>query len=603
MTARPLTHDAIRAGAADLGRRAALLDRINVFPVVDADTGANMSQTLAAAVRAIDLGAADVQREVLLGARGNSGVILAQFLVGFLDRLGPGDPPDPQTVADAIAHGRDLAYRAVSEPVEGTILTAMTELARLVVELDGVPDLDRHRELERRMAAAVAATPKLMPRLAEAGVVDSGALGFHVFASGLTLLLPGLNQAEQVRARLVARLDGEDAAPLGEIADRISPAFLEAAASRGASQRYCVGLVVELDRDPPDGWQARFGALGGSVDAVRREDLLKLHVHCDDPQAAVRAAAELGRVVDTTTQDLAAELVRATSVDDEGPAPITARRLRVLGDSSMSLDRGLARELGITRIQNYVGVLGEMIRDDDLDRDAMFARMREGTPFKTAQTSAEEVSRFLDRALEREGAAVYLAVGRAYTGTQDLVRRVAAEHPLGRRLTVLDTRAASGQQGLVTLAVARRARETEDLDELLAYAGEQIRGCREYLVIDDLGYLVRSGRLGRVKAALAGALSLKPIVGHGGDGAITWAKVRSHRAGLEEIVRRIRRHPGEGPLLAMVEHTDNREWALEVQGSLAAALPEGAEIVLCPLSSTSSVHMGPGTWGVAVTRL
>jgi DegV family protein with EDD domain len=487
--------------------------------------------------------------------------------------------------------------------VEGTILTAMTALARIAGELDGVPDLERHRELERRMTAVVAETPRLMPRLARAGVVDSGALGFHVFAGGLTLLLPALDDPAAAAERIRDRLEGRDAAPLGEIADRIDPAFLEAAVRDESSLRYCVDLVVELRSEPAADWRSRFEALGVSLDAVRRDDLIKLHVHCDDPTAATDAAAELGRVLETAVQDLAAALKRAASAGSE-PAPATADTCAiVLGDSSMSLSRELVRELGIAKLENYVNVHGEMVRDDDLDREVLFSRMRGGASYTTAQASAEEVQQLLDRCLEPDRPAIYLAVGRAYTGTQDLVRRVAAEHPLGDRLTILDTGAASGQQGLATLAVARRARETRSAQELLDYAGAQIRGCVEYLVIDDLGYLVRSGRVGRVKAAFAGVLSVKPIVGHGGDGAITHAKVRSHRAAYDEIARRVARHPGTGPLLLMVEHTDNRDWALTVRDRLARDLPAGTEIAVAPLSSTSAVHMGPGTWGVAVTRV
>ncbi len=97
-------------------------------------------------------------------------------------------------------------------------------------------------------------------------------------------------------------------------------------------------------------------------------------------------------------------------------------------------------------------------------------------------------------------------------------------------------------------------------------------------------------------------LSVKPIVGHGGDGAITHAKVRNHESAVDEIIHRISNHPGEGPLLIMVEHTDNIEWAGQVKQRLLEALPPDTEIVLSPLSSTSAVHMGPGTWGVAATR-
>jgi len=121
-------------------------------------------------------------------------------------------------------------------------------------------------------------------------------------------------------------------------------------------------------------------------------------------------------------------------------------------------------------------------------------------------------------------------------------------------------------------------------------------------VLDTLAYLSRTGRVGRVKAALAGALGVRPIVGHGGDGAITHGKVRSHQEALVFIAERLAAHPGTGPLLVLLEHTDNRAWLEEVRARLAAGLPPDTEFVTAPLSSTSSVHMGPGTWGVAVTR-
>jgi len=154
----------------------------------------------------------------------------------------------------------------------------------------------------------------------------------------------------------------------------------------------------------------------------------------------------------------------------------------------------------------------------------------------------------------------------------------------------------------VALMAARRARTAASFDELVAYASLQIAGCREYLAIESLEFLARTGRVGKIKAALAGALSVRPIVGHGGDGAITYAKVRSEEAAIREIVRRVAAHPGEGRLVVMLEHTDNRKRVEEIAAILAAALPPDAEILYSPLSSTASVHMGPGTWGVAVSR-
>jgi hypothetical protein len=603
MTPRALLFEAMLAGAADVKRRAALLDLINVFPVVDADTGANLGRTIDALAAAIAGGGDGVGRALLAGARGNSGIILAEHLVGTLAALAPGAGFDAAALADALDRGRERAYRAVARPVEGTMLTVMSALPGLLRELDGVPELAAHRELERRLAAVVADTPRLMPRLAAAGVVDSGALGFHVFACGAALVLPALRDPEAGLAAIRSRRDGVDAAPLGAIADRIDPRFLaDAARAREVDARWCVDAVIELAGEPPDGLAARLAAIGGSVDLARADGLLKLHVHCDEPEAVRRAAEEVGRLASFEADDMAAGLVRAGALAAAAPSGALAQPLRVAGDSSMSLSRDLAAAWGVVRLENYVGAAGAMLRDEALDRDALFRRMRAGQAFTTAQASPAEARAFVDGLLAAPGRAVYLAVGRAYTGTQELVRTAAADHPERERLAILDTRAASGQQGLAALLAARFARVAPDFDALLAYAERQIAACREYLAIESLEFLARTGRVGRIKAAFAGALSVRPIVGHGGDGAITWAKVRSEEAAIREVVRRVAAHPGEGRLVALLEYTDNEPRVREIGARLAEAAPGDAELLYSPLSSTSSVHMGPGTWGVAVSR-
>jgi DegV family protein with EDD domain len=598
MTVRDVLSGAILAGVADLRRRAGLLDRINVFPVVDADTGTNMLRTVEALADAFGRGDPDPSRAVLLGARGNSGVILAQFLVGLLDRLWSMEDLDAARLRAAISHGRDLARCAVSDPVEGTILTVMDDLSGLLAT-NGIADLESHAGLESDLAAAVARTPELMPRLAAAGVVDSGALGFHVLACGLTLALPWLGGDRRAEDAIRGRRAGETGAPLAGIADRIDPVFLATIAEQGTDRRYCVDVVIELSGPAPENLAARFLGVGGSVDAVTRDGLVKLHVHADDPEAVREVAAAIGRVARCEAEDMTAGLIRE---GDGSGAPAAPVRVRVLGDSSMSLARETAAPLGVVRFENYVDVGGRMVRDGDLDLPSLFGRMRGGQVFRTAQTSAAEARGLIDRELSRAGHLVYLAVGRAYTGTQDLVRRVIAEHPGRERIAVVDTRAASGQQGVAVLATARCAAADADPDDVAAYAATQAADAREYLVLDSLAYLSRTGRVGKIKAALAGAFGVKPVVGHGGDGAITHARVRSHEEALAFIGERLAAHPGNGPLLVLLEHTDNRDWLDEVRTRLAAALPSDTEFVTAPLSSTSSVHMGPGTWGVAVTR-
>ncbi len=604
MTPREMLMKAFCAGAADLNRRSALLDRINVFPVVDADTGANMSQTLKAGIDAIESGRRDIAADILLGARGNSGVILAQFLVGFLDTLGAGESFDLSDVRKAVSTGRDLAYEAVSDPHEGTMLTVMTVLRDTLNRSAQTFDTSSHTAMENTLAQAVRTTPDLMPRLREAGVVDSGALGFHVFICGLTLALPALDDPAGGIASIEARRTGETVAPMGEIALSIDPGFLASSAADESRLRYCMNVALETTGDPGDNLTTTFESLGASLDIIRRKNLIKLHVHCNDPEAVRSASARFGKVISVDVEDMSEGLVRVKAMSAEtSPTARASRPLRVMSDSSMSLSEELAKKHGVDRLENYVSVHGRMVRDGDLDRDALFAKMRDGHIFTTAQTSPEEVRLFLDGQLKEPGNVIYLAVGRPYTGTQELVRGVAAKHPEGERLIILDTSAASGQQGLAVLATAIRAQRENDLNALVEFARDQIKTCVEYLVIDTLKYLSATGRIGKVKAAFAGALGVRPIVGHGANGAITHDKVRSHEAALDKIIDKVSKHPGEGRLMIMLEHTDNLEWVEQVRTRLESTLQEPADFHLCPLSSTSSVHMGPGTWGIAVTRV
>ncbi|MCP4604544.1 MAG: DegV family EDD domain-containing protein [Proteobacteria bacterium] len=608
MNPRRFLARAFLAGAADLRRRARLLDRINVFPVIDADTGVNMTQTLVSSISRIEnYGDGDsaqlsqlLGRSLLKDARGNSGVIFSQFLVAFFNTLDEMGQLTDDSVAAAVARGRDLAYRAVAKPVEGTILTVIKELAQILNEMDGIDSLDKHAELQQRLSESVARTPELMPRLKNAGVVDAGALGFYIFASGLTLVLPALKDTESTLARIEARISGKDEASLGEIADTISPSFLESASKDKLSHRYCIDMLIDLPCDLPENWTASFEKIGSSVDAAQSGRLLKIHVHGNDARVARSAGRELGNVLEFSVEDMTDALVRRESSNLED---ISRQSLRVVSDSSMSLSNETARELGIYRIENYVNVHDRMVRDADLDREELFSRMKEGHVYTTAQTSSEEVRTFFNKMLSTSEHLIYVAVGRAYTGTQELVRKVVSEHPEQGRIAVVDTHAASGQQGLICLAAARYAQGKCDFRDIIKYINNQVATCCEYLVIDNMKYLSRTGRIGKIKAAFASVLSVKPIVGHGEDGAIIHTKVRSHEAAVQEISDRIIQHSGSGRLLIMMEHTDNRDWIKEVKKQLEEKLPGDSEIITSPLSSTSAVHMGPGTWGVAVTRI
>ena len=285
---------------------------LNVFPVADGDTGDNMAMTMRALAeeletlddgRSLDeIGRAELvsalARAALLGARGNSGVILSQIIRGAAEELAsrPGEPVDPTLVASAFAQAADAAYESVRDPVEGTMLTVFREIAhsvsRQIAHIDpssqrlepgvapGAQDAVLAAVLEQAIAdgeKAVERTPEQLDVLAEAGVVDAGGYG-------LVLILTGV----------LAALRGEEP-ELPELG-RYGVAPASRPQHSDSKYRYCTNFIVTgtglSGRDFIPGLEE----LGDSVLVVGDASTLKVHVHTDDPEAAMDVFTDSGSV-------------------------------------------------------------------------------------------------------------------------------------------------------------------------------------------------------------------------------------------------------------------------------------------------------------------
>jgi len=310
------------AALAHLESRREEVNDLNVFPVADGDTGDNMALTLRAVVEALDelvdqqrqqgrtvdeIGREEivdtVARAALLGARGNSGVILSQLIRGAAEELASrrGDLVDPPLVGAAMARASDRAYASVRNPAEGTILTVAREMAhRIATDLAHMPDtrLGTEAEVEIQNAAiadileraleageqSVKRTPELLPVLREAGVVDAGGYA-------LTIIFAGV----------VAALRGTDAP---ELDHHVAPARATHPEHHSDTFRYCTNFAVTGEDLDPASWRARLEDLGDSVLVVGDAHTLKIHVHTDAPEAATALFADVGEVSHLDVADM-----------------------------------------------------------------------------------------------------------------------------------------------------------------------------------------------------------------------------------------------------------------------------------------------------------
>ncbi len=357
---------AVEGALAQLEARRDEVNDLNVFPVADGDTGDNMALTLRAVLHELDRLAAAAQertideigrdeivrsvaRAALLGARGNSGVILSQLIRGAAEELAsrPGELVDPVLIGAAMARAAEQAYGSVREPAEGTILTVVREMAsRIATELahmhetrldgDAAP---AHQDaliadvLERALEAgqqSVERGPELLPVLREAGVVDAGGYGLTVLFAGVIAALRGSEPPEVAHHR----------------AARVTHPQHES-----STYRYCTNFAVTGSGLEPRGFVEALEQIGDSVLVVGDETTLKVHVHTDDPNAATALFADAGSVSHLDVADMHEQVeareerladASVPAANGSGPAIAACGALAVVsGDGIRGLYEGL----------------------------------------------------------------------------------------------------------------------------------------------------------------------------------------------------------------------------------------------------------------------
>jgi uncharacterized protein len=280
-TVRELARGALQS----LERNRQRIDDLNVYPVPDGDTGTNLTLTARSVVDQLEQTdtedrpglVKEVTRAALMGARGNSGVILSQIIRGAAEVLGSEAAIDARVAARAFQAARDAAYRAVREPVEGTMLSVIRELAEESENADDNDDIpELLTRLVRRGEEAVARTPEQLAVLREAGVVDAGGAGLFEIVRGIAATVTGEGLPDAPFEREELNVDA--------IHQELS------------KYRYCTTFMIEGDDLDSDAIEAEMLQLGDSLLVVGDPEALKVHVHTDDPGRALGVGTRLGTI-------------------------------------------------------------------------------------------------------------------------------------------------------------------------------------------------------------------------------------------------------------------------------------------------------------------
>ena len=312
------------------------LNDLNVFPVPDGDTGTNMSMTINAAANdlrkledpALDKAAAAVASATLRGARGNSGVILSLLFKGINKRLKGNTVCDGVLWAEALQEGVDSAYKAVMKPAEGTVLTvsrlAAAKARQAALENNHIEYV--HQAALKEAKIALANTVNQNPVLKKAGVVDAGGRGWVVALEAMLLAL-----------------QGEDIdIPEGGVAEARESAAFSDFDSEDITFTYCTEFIIQRENDKdPETLRAFLDSLGDSLVLVDDEEIIKVHVHTNDPGKALHEAMDFGSFVTVKIENMRLQHTEKVMTENE-KAPKIAEPVNPLGVVSVCAGDGLA---------------------------------------------------------------------------------------------------------------------------------------------------------------------------------------------------------------------------------------------------------------------
>ncbi len=307
---------ALKSAEVLLEKRIKEVNELNVFPVPDGDTGINMYLTLQSAIAAVEnletTSAAEISakaaRGALLGARGNSGVILSQIMRGLARGLETKEQFSAFDFAQALHQASEAAYRAIAQPVEGTILTVIREASERAMQ-----QAENGADLKKTMSAVtvqardtVSRTPEMLPTLKEAGVVDAGGKGlFYVFLGMKRFISQKMSQIEEYRTSYQAAT----------------------VVSNKTSYGFDLQFLVEGKQLPLEIMRQKINCLGESVLVVGDERLIRVHIHTHQPQVVMDYCATQGTLKDVVSENMDQQVKNFRQKRAPGKASETGRKL------------------------------------------------------------------------------------------------------------------------------------------------------------------------------------------------------------------------------------------------------------------------------------
>ena len=579
---------ALAAGIAHVLERRELLNRINVFPVPDGDTGTNLGFTLRAVHQAIqqpedlDLpGLLDLAADAALdGARGNSGAIIAQYIQGAREAIRSTEPLAAEGLARMLESAAHSAWSALAEPVDGGLPTVLQAFAGAMQEQAELGESDIRQQYQQALNAArqaLSRTQDQLPALRQAGVVDAGGQGFIDLLDGIWSFMetgeaPQLPSARQVP---VAELAQTDTASEFRFC---TECIIEASAGESLDSTAVQAALATLEAD--------------SVVVAGSARKLRVHLHTDRPADAFLACEAFGTLASQKADDMHGQQ-RLMDLPGE---------VAVVTDSGADIPPSEQERLHIQIVPVRVN-FGD---DEYMDRVSLsadeFYDLLQSRPEKpqTSQPPPGDFRRQYELLTGHGYQVVSVNLSRQLSGTLQAAESAAARSD--GQVQIVDTLNASAGQALLVIAAAEKAQAGASADEVIAEVEALRPETRSYGFIDDLSWGVRGGRVPAWAASTAQFLRILPVMVNSDQGEMKAGGAifgRSRR--VEKITRFLdKRMRTDRVYRVLIAHCQASERAVALRRGLLQAHPLVHSCLVTEAGPAVGVHLGPGGMIVGV---
>ncbi len=574
------------AGAQRIFENQGLLNKINVFPVADADTGTNLASTMRSIVdspiptNTVKMAAAALADAALVGARGNSGIIFAQFLYGFSNEIENENNLTVENFSRSITKAVTYAYEAIANPVEGTMISVIREWAEFINTMKELID-DFVELLIKALQVAkesLADTTRQMAVLAKANVVDAGAKGFVLFLEGM---IDFFKNRQSIRRLAI---------PMNEMVLEEVQTF----SHEEITQRYCCEAMLALDLHPGETKNTLRDAIAGMGDSMvvaGSEKRLRIHIHSDTPIKLFEAISKRSSITYQKVDDM----VMQKEMSHNRKWPIA-----LVTDSTCDLPQEILEKYQITMVPLTLQVGASLYLDRTTIASEQFYNLLESSPVypSTSQPAYKDFINKYSYLSSHYESAIGIHLSKQFSGTYSNSQRAAkaVSEQSGKKIDVFSSNRVSSALGLTVLRAAEAIEQGKSHDEISASIDSWINKNHILVSAKTVKYLVKSGRLSHSKGVAGKLLGVRPIISVDNEGkAFTYGKAYSEKGSMEFLIKEASRLVAQGKIWGYaISHINNMEtaqWYAAKMETLTTKKP----LFINDCSPVLGVHGGPGT--------